>query len=138
MNVNNFIFVFIIISIFLSVFCTRTVYNHGIPVYEEKVVVIPFFSACDIKDLKIIARPNESVPQVQNPEAKSSMRYSAQRQAQQSFQKIHDGQEQLVPKQQQQQVGLNAGVEAQQQAKRKPRTSVGETLAHGTQSSTSR
>nr|XP_027220772.1 enhancer of mRNA-decapping protein 3-like [Penaeus vannamei] len=99
-------------------------------------------SACDIKDLKIIARPSETMMQVSNAEGKSSMRYSAQRQAQQSFQKVHDGQEQIIPKPQQQQTtgnGLNlGGGETPQQAKRKPRTSVGETLAHGTHSSTSR
>ncbi|ROT70775.1 Enhancer of mRNA-decapping protein 3 [Penaeus vannamei] len=99
-------------------------------------------NACDIKDLKIIARPSETMMQVSNAEGKSSMRYSAQRQAQQSFQKVHDGQEQIIPKPQQQQTtgnGLNlGGGETPQQAKRKPRTSVGETLAHGTHSSTSR
>lgn len=110
--------------------------------YEEKLAVFPSCSACDIKDLKIIARPSETMIQVSNAEGKSSMRYSAQRQAQQSFQKVHDGQEQIIAKPQQQQTtgtGLNlGGGETPQQAKRKPRTSVGETLAHGTQSSTTR
>ncbi|XP_037781740.1 enhancer of mRNA-decapping protein 3-like [Penaeus monodon] len=116
---------------------TRVIHN-GRPDALNEVTI----SACDIKDLKIIARPSETMIQVSNAEGKSSMRYSAQRQAQQSFQKVHDGQEQIIAKPQQQQTtgtGLNlGGGETPQQAKRKPRTSVGETLAHGTQSSTTR